>query len=287
MAIVTTDRLVKIFAGPDGRNIDALGPLDLHIEPGEFITIVGPSGCGKSTLLRILAGLEEPTSGSVQTAQSELTDRPFNSMVFQGDSTFPWLTVRRNVEYGLRMRSVPFREREETVGRMLALVGLSGYAEAYPYQLSGGMRQRVALARSLANDPQLLLMDEPFGALDAQNRNLLQQELLQIWDASATQNNTGGNGGTGADVDHGAHEKRTVLFVTHSIDEAIVLGDRVLVMTAAPGRIKAEIEIPFARPRNLADLKRHADYGEVNYQIWEALRDEVDAVRAAELRTVR
>ena len=191
MSIVETDSLTKIFPGPDGREIHALGPVDLHIDAGEFITIVGPSGCGKSTLLRIIAGLEQPTGGSLVTADSALTDRPFNSMVFQGDSTFPWLTVRRNIEYGLRIRGVPFRDREETVGRMLSLVGLSGYGEAYPYQLSGGMRQRVALARSLANDPQVLLMDEPFGALDAQNRNLLQQELLQIWESAATDGSAG------------------------------------------------------------------------------------------------
>lgn len=273
LPILETHSLAKVFPGPDGREIQALGPVDLSISPGEFITIVGPSGCGKSTLLRILAGLDEPTSGTVVTHEEIESDRPFNSMVFQGDSTFPWLTVRRNVEYGLRMRGFSFRKREETVGRMLALVGLSGYAEAYPYQLSGGMRQRVALARSLANNPLVLLMDEPFGALDAQNRSILQQELLQIWESADA------DGGPAA-----AHESTTVLFVTHSIDEAIVLGDRVLVMTAAPGRIKAEIQIPFERPRSLVSLKREALYGELNYQIWESLRDEVDAVRLAELR---
>lgn len=276
MSIVAVSNLTKIFPGPDGREINALGPVDLSIEPGEFITIVGPSGCGKSTLLRIIAGLEEPTGGALVTADSEVTERPFNSMVFQGDSTFPWLTVRRNIEYGLRLRGVSYRDREETVGRMLSLVGLTGYAEAYPYQLSGGMRQRVALARSLANDPQVLLMDEPFGALDAQNRNLLQQELLQIWESP-----------TASGVDAKAHASTTVIFVTHSIDEAIVLGDRVLVMTAAPGRIKAEVRVPFERPRNAVDLKRDARYGELNYEIWEALRDEVDAVRSAELRNQR
>ena len=273
MPVVETRSLVKIFPGPDGREIHALGPVDLCIEAGEFITIVGPSGCGKSTLLRIMAGLTEPTGGTMTTADSTQTSRPFNSMVFQGDSTFPWLTVRRNVEFGLRMRGVSFREREETVGRMLALVGLAGYAEAYPYQLSGGMRQRVSLARSLANDPQLLLMDEPFGALDAQNRSLLQQELLQIWETADS-----------TDDSDRAGESTTVVFVTHSIDEAIILGDRVLVMTAAPGQIKAEIQIPFERPRNAIDLKRDASYGELNYQIWEALRDEVDAARTAEIR---
>ena len=273
MPVVETDSLVKIFPGPDGRDIHALGPVDLSIEAGEFITIVGPSGCGKSTLLRIIAGLEQPTGGALTTAGPSHAPRPFNSMVFQGDSTFPWLTVRRNVEYGLRVRGVSFREREETVGRMLALVGLSGYAEAYPYQLSGGMRQRVALARSLANDPQVLLMDEPFGALDAQNRSLLQQELLQIWE-------TAGSGEKSGQADTAT----TVVFVTHSIDEAIILGDRVLIMTAAPGRIKTEMQIPFDRPRSAINLKRDAIYGELNYQIWESLRDEVDAARIAEIR---
>ncbi len=274
MTVIAASGLAKNFPGPQGNEIEALGPVDLEIQSGEFITIVGPSGCGKSTLLRIIAGLDEPTSGELRTAELSDSIRPFNRMVFQGDSTFPWLTVRRNVEYGLRIRGVPMREREDTVDDMLALVGLSGYAEAYPYQLSGGMRQRVALARSLANDPQVLLMDEPFGALDAQNRALLQQELLQIWEApskSATSN----------ELDSAA---TTVIFVTHSIDEAIVLGDRVLVMTAAPGRIKAEISVPFERPRNTMNLKREAAYGDVTYQIWESLRDEVDAARLAEVR---
>ncbi len=272
MAIIETAGLTKVFPGPDRREINALGPVDLTVEAGEFICIVGPSGCGKSTLLRILAGLEQPTNGTLTAAATDL-QRPFNSMVFQGDSTFPWLTVHANVEYGLRVRGVPYRERDEIAARMLRTVGLSGYAEAYPYQLSGGMRQRVALARALANDPEVLLMDEPFGALDAQNRALLQDELLQIWDQ------TGDNAGGGA--------RKTILFVTHSIDEALVLGDRVLVMTAAPGRIKAEIRAPFARPRRTHELKRDPVFGELSYQIWEALRDEVDAARASELRGQR
>jgi NitT/TauT family transport system ATP-binding protein len=150
---------------------------------------------------------------------------------------------------------------------MLQIVGLGGFAEAYPYQLSGGMRQRVALARAFANDPQLLLMDEPFGALDAQNRILLQDELLQIWEATGE-----------------ANQRKTILFVTHSIDEAIVLADRVLVMSSVPGRIKAAVRIPFARPRQTYELKREPLFGELTYMIWEALRDEVNAARAAEIR---
>ena len=198
MPLIETRNLVKVFPGPGGRDVEALGPIDLAIDAGEFITIVGPSGCGKSTLLRIIAGLDQPSGGTLTTAGAAGAQRPFNSMVFQGDSTFPWLTVHRNVEYGLRVRGVPLRERDETVGRMLALVGLTSYAEAYPYQLSGGMRQRVALARSLANDPQVLLMDEPFGALDAQNRSLLQEELLRIWESADT-------GGTTRCPRHGPH----------------------------------------------------------------------------------
>ncbi len=278
-AIIEITGLVKDFPGPNQREIHALGPVDLAVTAGEFICIVGPSGCGKSTLLRILAGLEQPTAGEV-TAVATDPQRPFNSMVFQGDSTFPWLTVHRNIEYGLRLRGVSYREREETVARMLQTVGLAGYAEAYPYQLSGGMRQRVALARALANDPAVLLMDEPFGALDAQNRNLLQDELLQLWEQTAAENVGGGNGADEAE----RRQRKTILFVTHSIDEAIVLGDRVLVMTAAPGRIKAEIRVPFARPRRTYELKRDPVFGELHYQIWEALRDEVNAARAAELR---
>jgi NitT/TauT family transport system ATP-binding protein len=265
MPIITARGLTKSFTGPDQREFQALGPLDLSIEPGEFVCIVGPSGCGKSTLLRILAGLDQPTNGALDLADATDGRRPFNSMVFQGDSTFPWLTVHENVEYGLRLRGVGLREREQTVMRMVQMVGLTGFAEAYPYQLSGGMRQRVALARALANDPQVLLMDEPFGALDAQNRTLLQDELLQIRDQESSAG------------------RKTVVFVTHAIDEALVLGDRVLIMSSAPGRIKAEILVPFCRPRRSYELQRDPLFGELSYQIWETLRDEVNAARAAEM----
>ncbi len=265
--IIQTHQLTKMFVGPDQHEFHAMGPVDMHVNMGEFVCIVGPSGCGKSTLLRILAGLDQPSGGSIEINAAEDEQRPFNSMVFQGDSTFPWLTVHENVEYGLRMRGASYRTREQVVGQMLQVVGLSGFAEAYPYQLSGGMRQRVALARAFANDPQVLLMDEPFGALDAQNRILLQDELLQIWEQT----------GDGS-------QRKTIIFITHSIDEAIVLADRVLVMSSVPGRIKADIPIPFDRPRQTYELKREPLFGELTYTIWEALRDEVNAARASETR---
>jgi NitT/TauT family transport system ATP-binding protein len=267
--VIDARALTKVFPGPNQSTIAALGPLDLRVRSGEFVCIVGPSGCGKSTLLRILAGLDQPTSGELLIKVRN--DQSFNSLVFQGDSTFPWMTVHDNVGYGLRVRGVGMKERDSVVAAMLQTVGLSGFADAYPYQLSGGMRQRVALARALANDPEILLMDEPFGALDAQNRVLLQDELLQIWERAS-----------GEDA---AQERKTILFVTHSIEEAIVLGDRVLVMTAAPGRIKAEVNIPFERPRSAFELMRNPQFGELTYEIWEALRDEVNSVRATERNT--
>ncbi|MCB0077521.1 MAG: ABC transporter ATP-binding protein [Anaerolineales bacterium] len=258
MSIIAAEGLTKQFVGPEGGQIDALGPLDLSVTEGEFVCIVGPSGCGKSTFLRLVAGLEQASGGSLQLDRSAAGDRPFESMVFQGDSTFPWMTVFDNVGYGLQVRGASERRINRTVEAMLQLVGLNAFAEAYPFQLSGGMRQRVALARALANDPAVLLMDEPFGALDAQNRILLQEELLRIWD----------------DTD------KTVLFVTHSIDEALLLADRVLLMSAAPGRILAEFHVPFERPRQLFELKRERQFGEMAHTIWQLLRDEVNAARA-------
>ncbi len=261
MSMIAATNLTKSYVGPDQREFLALGPLDLTVAAGEFVCLVGPSGCGKSTLLRIIAGLDQPSSGQLELAPSADPESPLNSVVFQGDSTFPWLTVYGNVEYGLRMRGMGLRQRDEIVGNMLRTVGLSKFAEAYPYQLSGGMRQRVALARALANDPQMLLMDEPFGALDAQNRTLLQDELLQIWEQA------------------GPERRKTILFVTHSIDEALALGDRILVMSATPGRFIEEIRVPFPRPRSVYELKRNPEFGELEFHIWQSLRVEVNAAR--------
>ncbi len=260
MPIIQADQLTKTFPGPEGP-IPALGPLDLAVGAGEFVCVVGPSGCGKSTFLRLVAGLEQPTAGVLHLAAPAGSDRPFNAMVFQGDSTFPWMTVHENVEYGLNVRGVGPRRRAAVVAEMLHVVGLAGFAEAYPYQLSGGMRQRVALARALANDPEVLLMDEPFGALDEQNRILLQEELLRLWDRT----------------------DKTVIFVTHSIDEALALGDRVLVMTARAGTLKADIPVRFERPRSVYELRATPEFGALSYAVWSYLRDEVLRAQRAEV----
>jgi NitT/TauT family transport system ATP-binding protein len=241
--------------------VTALDNVSLTIPAGQFVCIVGPSGCGKTTLLRIVAGLEQLSYGDVRV-ERESTSQPSNSMIFQEQSLFPWMTVRDNVAYGLRMRHLPKRTWTATVERYLSKVGLTQFAGAYPHQLSGGMKQRASIARAFANDPEILLMDEPFAALDEQNKILLQEELLRIWDET----------------------RKTVLFITHSIDEALVLGDRVLVMTAHPGRIKADLAIDFPRPREVYRLKASPEFGQAAYRVWELLREEVMRAKAVGTR---
>jgi NitT/TauT family transport system ATP-binding protein len=247
--------LVKTFG-----ELVAVDHVSIDIAPGEFFMIVGPSGCGKTTLLRILAGLETASSGTIEIDVPAGSDRPDNSMVFQGDSIFPWMTVWQNAAYGLRMRKVPAATVKDVVGHYLDRTGLTRFASYYPHQLSGGMRQRVAIARAFANDPHILLMDEPFSALDAQNKLLLQEELLHIWD----------------------EDKKTVVFITHSVDEAVLLGDRVMVMTAQPGRVKQFVPIALPRPRDIMELQGAPEYGELVHRIWSDLRDEVHRARELE-----
>jgi NitT/TauT family transport system ATP-binding protein len=249
--------LTKRFRTRDGV-FTAVDDVSLDIPAGCFFMIVGPSGCGKTTLLRIAAGLERPTSGTVDVAVGS-SGKPTNSMIFQGDSIFPWMTVWDNAAYGLALRGIPKSQIRDVVGHYLDRTGLTRFANAYPHQLSGGMKQRVAIARAFANDPEILLMDEPFSALDEQNKTLLQQELLRIWE----------------------EHKKTVLFITHSVDEAVALGDRIMIMTAHPGRTKAMIDVPFGRPRNVLELRAQPDYGELIYRIWGYLREEVEQARGA------
>jgi len=213
----------------EGREIVALSSIDLDIHDGEFVTVLGPSGCGKSTLLNIAAGFEEPSSGSILLDGKRVeAPGPDRGVVFQEYALFPWLTVEQNVRYGLRELRVPAAEAAERVRYWLRLVRLEGFEKRYPHELSGGMRQRVALIRVLANDPKSLLMDEPFAALDAQSRSVLQRELESLW----------------------LRAHKTVLFVTHSIEEAVFLADRVVVMTARPGRVKEIISVDLSRPRD-------------------------------------
>jgi NitT/TauT family transport system ATP-binding protein len=241
-------RVFETAAGP----VPAIHDIDLDLTRGEFLAIVGPSGCGKTTLLRIIAGLEVPTSGIVDTAGLP-GDRPANAMVFQGRSVFPWLTVEQNAAYGLDIRGMSKKTKRETVDRLLETVGLTGFRKAYPHQLSEGMRQRVAIARALAVDPELLLMDEPFGSLDEQTRFILQDEVLRIWHQT----------------------RKTVIVVTHSIDEALTLADRVLVMTAHPGTIKDVVPVTLARPRDQATMRSDPEFARLFARIWESLRAEV------------
>lgn len=234
----------------------AVDKVSIDIAKGEIFALLGSSGCGKTTLLRILAGLDTATSGSVSVS-NHVPGVPGNSVVFQGDSIFPWMTVWDNAAYGLKMRRVHPEQIRSTVGHFLAQTGLTKFAHMYPHELSGGMRQRVSIARAFANDAEILLMDEPFSALDEQNKTILQEELLRIWE----------------------EHRKTVVFITHSVDEAVTLGDQIVLMTAQPGRIKKIIEVPLPRPRNVVELRHDRHYGEIVYEIWGHLREEVEKAR--------
>jgi NitT/TauT family transport system ATP-binding protein len=254
-AAVEIAKLRKQYgAGP--APVVALDDVDLRIAAGEFVCIVGPSGCGKSTLLRILAGLDTQSSGSIRVEASGWAVQ--NAMVFQESGLFPWMSVEKNVRFGLMTRGVPETEAAERVEAALRLVGLTKFRQHYPHQLSGGMRQRSAIARAFVTNPAMLLMDEPFAALDAQNRVILQAELVRIWEQTG----------------------KTVIYVTHSIEEALLLGDRTVIMTAQPGRIKTIIDVPFPHPRDLIALSAAPEFGRLKLDIWRVLEEEVQRARA-------
>ena len=238
----------------DANGVLALDDVSLKVARNEFCVIVGPSGCGKSSLLYLAAGLNDATSGSIKVDGREVIEPGADrGMVFQSYTLFPWLTVRANIEYGPKRKGLPAEQRRQIVDQYLNEVGLAPFADHYPAQLSGGMKQRVAIARALANDPAVLLMDEPFGALDSQTRGTMQKLLLRVWE----------------------RQQKTVLFVTHDIDEALVLGDRVLVMTARPGKIKAEIKVDIPRPRSM-DVILEPDFIALKRRILGLLHDEID-----------
>lgn len=244
---------VRLEYSTRGKTVVAIDNISIDVPDNQFAVIVGPSGCGKSSLLYLVAGLAQPTSGEILLGEEEVDGPgPDRGMVFQSYTLFPWLTVRENVEFGLKRRKMPAAEREEIVNRYLNETGLAAFHDAYPKQLSGGMMQRVAIARALANDPKILLMDEPFGALDSQTRNTMQKLLLRVWEEN----------------------RKTVLFVTHDIDEAILLGDRIYVMTARPGRLKEEVIVPIARPRSM-DMVMDPAFIAVKRQILELLKNEI------------
>lgn len=253
-------QLCKAFLGEDGKvKVEALRNVDLKILPGEFVSLVGASGSGKTTLLRLVHGLIPPTSGEVLVEGRHIDgpglDRGF---VFQRDALLPWRTVLDNVTLGLEARGTKGREARKIAEEYITLVGLEGFEDHYPHEISGGMRQRVNLARALVVDPDVLLMDEPFASVDAQTREIMQGELLRIW----------------------SKHKKTVLFVTHQIDEAVYLSDRVLVLTARPGQVKEVIEVDIPRPRPLA-VKRTAGFMRIVDKIWSLIEEEVkQSVRA-------
>ncbi len=254
---ISVSRVSKTFAMGATR-FDALADVTLEVADQEFVCIVGPSGCGKSTLVRMLGGLETPSAGHIDIVDRG-PERPATCMVFQEESVFPWLTVEENASYGLRVTGRwNAREHRPRLDYFLDKTGLADFRRYYPHQLSGGMKQRLSVARAFVTHPQILLMDEPFGALDEQNKRLLQEELGKLWEES----------------------RITVVFITHSIDEAVLLGDRVAVMTSAPGRIKRIIDVPFGRPRDLSALRATPEFASLTGEIWSLLREEVLKARA-------
>ena len=252
--------LAKSYHTRSGETVEALLPLDLEIDAGEFVVIVGPSGCGKSTLLNMLAGFSEPSAGEARVGGVRITGPDIDrGMVFQSYALFPWLDVVGNVEFGLERKGVPKRERHDIALKHLQLVGLQDFATKQASELSGGMKQRVAIARAFATEPSIILMDEPFGALDALTRRVLQRQLLQIWQ----------------------QHRKTVVFVTHSVAEAITLADRIVVMTARPGRIRMIIKIDLPHPRD-STSERFRDY---ERELYAELDEELVKSFAAEGRT--
>ncbi len=254
--VVELRNVSKSFITKDGKVLRALRDVSFSMRAGEFLAILGPSGCGKSTTLNILAGLTDPTDGAAllngRKPGDELVDIGY---VFQQDSVLPWKTVLDNIQVGLKLRNVSRADRQARAESLLQMTGLEGFSKAFPSELSGGMRKRVALAMTLAYDPAILLMDEPFGALDAQTRVVLQDELLRLWNVHA----------------------QTVLFVTHDISEAIVMADRVIVMTARPARIKKEYLIDLPRPRSATESRFDPKFDAIYKAIWQDLRPEIAA----------
>jgi NitT/TauT family transport system ATP-binding protein len=258
-AKISIRNVSKVFSVKGGEFL-AVRDVNLDVAAEEFVCIVGPSGCGKSTLLRMLGGLETVTKGDIRLDHHQ-PGRPVSAMIFQQESVFPWLSVEQNAAYGLQVTNAwKGKESEERVEYFLEKTGLQSYRKFHPYQLSGGMKQRLSVARAFITNPEILLMDEPFAALDEQNKIMLQGELGKLWEAN----------------------RSTVVFITHSLDEAVLLGDRVIVMTSVPGQLKRSFDIPFERPRDLIELRRTPEFNALTREIWALLREEVERARALE-----
>jgi NitT/TauT family transport system ATP-binding protein len=260
---VSVTKTFAVRSGRPGDTFCALENVSLSVRAGEFMVLVGPSGCGKSTLIDLLGGLSQPSSGQILLDGVPITGPGLNrGIVFQQYALFPWRTALENVEFGLEAKRVARAERRDIARSHLEMVGLSGFEDRFPHELSGGMKQRVAIARSLAYDPEVLLMDEPFAALDAQTREALQVELLHIWEKSRT----------------------TILFITHGIDEAVCLGQRIAVMTSRPGRIKQVVDVPTDFRKHAEDIRSAPEFGQIRHQIWTLLRDEMLVAEQEERR---